>query len=115
MAVQSAPAVSGGNVVEGERVFQRCFSCHSSAEEDPNKKGPSLKGIVGRRIAATRGFAYSAPMAALDASGAKWDEATLDEFLKYPTEFIKGTKMTAPPVRRETERADLITFLSTIK
>ena len=114
MAAQSAPAVSGGNIVVGEKVFQRCFSCHSIAEEDPNKKGPSLKGIVGRRIAATTGFSYSAPMTALGASGAKWDEATLDEFLKYPSEFVKGTKMTAPPVRRDTERADLIAFLGAI-
>jgi|SRR5690349_11150105 len=114
MAAQTAPAMSDGNIVEGEKVFQRCASCHSVAEEDPNKKGPSLKGIVGRPVASTAGYSYSAPMAALGASGAKWDEATLDQFLKYPSEFVKGTTMTAPPVRRETERADLIAFLGTI-
>jgi cytochrome c len=113
-AVQSSPAVSGGNIAEGEKVFQRCFSCHSVAEEDPDKKGPSLGGIVGRPVASVVGYAYSAPMTALGASGAKWDEATLDEFLKYPSEFVKGTKMTAPPVRRETERVDLIAFLGTL-
>ena len=114
LAVQSAPAVSGGNIIEGEKVFQRCFSCHSVAEEDPSKKGPSLKGIVGRPVASAAGYSYSAPMAALGASGTKWDEATLDQFLKYPSEFVKATKMTAPPIRRETERANLIAYLGTI-
>jgi len=114
IAVQSTPAISEGNVVEGEKVFQRCASCHSLAEEDPNRKGPSLKGVVGRPVASTAGYSYSAPMAALGASGAKWDRATLDQFLKYPSEFVKGTTMTAPPVRREAERADLIAYLGTI-
>jgi cytochrome c len=115
LAVQSTPVVAGGDVVEGEKVFQRCFSCHAVAEEDPSKKGPLLKGIVGRPVASMAGYPYSAQMAALGATGAKWDEATLDQFLKYPSEFVKGTKMTAPPVRRETERADLIAFLGTIR
>ena len=107
--------MAGGNPVEGEKVFQRCLSCHPVAEADPNKKGPSLKGIVGRPVASFPGYSYSVPMAALGATGARWDEATLDEFLKYPSEFVKGTKMTAPPVRREAERTDLIAFLGTIR
>ena len=50
-------------------------------------------------------------MAALGASGAKWDDKTLDEFLAQPTDFVRGNKMTAPPIRRETERADLIAYM----
>ena len=115
VALHSAPAISEGRVSEGERIFQRCASCHSVAAEDPNRKGPSLKGVVGRPVASTAGYSYSAPMAALGASGAKWDEATLDRFLKDPTELVKGTTMTAPPVRREAERADLIAYLATIR
>jgi cytochrome c2 len=114
IAAHSTPAMSEGSVGEGEKVFQRCASCHSVGAEDPNRKGPSLKGVVGRPVASTAGYSYSAPMAALGASGAKWDEATLDQFLKYPSEFVKGTTMTAPPVRREAERADLIAYLATI-
>ncbi len=114
IAVHATPATSEGRVSEGEKLFQRCASCHSVAEEDPKRKGPSLKGVVGRPVASTAGYSYSAPMAALGASGAKWDEATLDQFLKYPSEFVKGTTMTAPPVRREAERADLIAYLATI-
>lgn len=111
----TAGARADGNVVEGEKVFQRCASCHVVTGRDPARKGPSLQGIVGRPVASIAGFDYSPNMAALGATGAKWDEATLDQFLKYPSEFVKGTKMTAPPVRREAERADLIAFLGTIR
>jgi cytochrome c len=111
---QVTPASSDGDVVEGEKVFQRCISCHSIAEVDPNKKGPTLKGIVGRPIASVPGYSYSTALVAVGAKGTTWDAATLDQFLAYPTEFAKGTTMTAPPVRREKERADVIAYLGTL-
>ena len=115
LAMQSTVTEAGGNLVEGEKVFQRCSSCHSIAEADPNKKGPPLNGIMGRPIASVAGYSYSEPMAKLGATGAVWNETTLDQFLKYPSEFVKGTSMTAPPVRRESERVDLIAFLNTLQ
>jgi cytochrome c len=114
LTMQSTATEAGGNLVEGEKVFQRCFSCHSIAEADPNKKGPPLRGIMGRPVASVAGYSYSAPMVTLGSTGAVWNEVTLDQFLKYPSEFVKGTSMTAPPVRRESERVDLIAFLSTL-
>jgi cytochrome c2 len=67
---------------------------------------------VSRPVATAEGYAYySEAMKALGATGAVWDEATLDAFLKDPREFVRGTTMRALPVRRETERADLIAFL----
>lgn len=103
------------NVAGGQNIFQRCASCHVVTGSDPMRKGPSLQGIVGRPIASIPGFDYSPNMATLGAQGRIWDEKTLDEFLKYPSEFVKGTKMTAPPVRREGERAELIAYLRTLK
>ena len=73
--------------------------------------GPYLLAVVGRPVASVGGFTCSAPMQALAATGAVWDEATLDKFLQAPMDFVKGTKMMVPPVRRDTERADLIAFL----
>jgi cytochrome c len=104
------PVFADGDVVAGEKVFQRCLSCHSATEKI-NKHGPSLQGVVGRPVASMEGFGYSEAMKALGATGAVWDEATLDEFLKEPIYFVKGTKMMAPPVRRDTERLDLIAYL----
>ena len=79
----------------------------------PNSQenGPTLQGIVDRPVASVEGYAYSDAMKALGATGAIWDEATLDQFLKDPMGFVKGMKMVAAPVRRDTERADLIAYL----
>ena len=103
-------AIADSDIIEGEKVFQRCLSCHSVADKT-NKVGPYLRGVVGRPAATVEGFAYSEAMKAFGATGAIWDEATLDKFLKDPSGTVRGMKMTAPPVRRDTERADLIAFL----
>ena len=108
----SLPAIAGGNAAAGEIIFQRCFACHGKV--DPTqlaRNGPNLQGIVGRPVASVEGYAYSDAMKAFGATGAHWDEPTLDQFLKDPMGFVKGMKMVAAPVRRDTERADLIAFL----
>jgi cytochrome c len=110
----SGLAQADGNAANGKQIFQRCASCHVVTGSDASRKGPSLQKIVGRPVASVAGYAYSPNMVALGASGAKWDAKTLDQFLTDPSEFVKGTKMTAPPVRRETERADLIAYLATL-
>ena len=85
----SAAARAEGSAGEGEKVFQRCASCHVVTGSDPARNGPSLQGIVGRAVASVGGYEYSPNMAALGAQGAIWDVQTLDGFLKYPSEFVK--------------------------
>ena len=106
----SATSRAEGDIAAGEKVFQRCLTCHNVANTI-NKMGPHLQGLIDRPIASVEGFAYSDAMKAFGATGAHWDEATLDQFLKEPILFVKGTKMMSPPVRRDTERADLIAYL----
>lgn len=106
-------AFADGNAVEGKKVFQRCVGCHSLAE---TKIGPYLRGVVGRPVASAEGYAYySDAMKAFGATGAVWDEATLDKFLEEPILFVKGTKMIGPPVTKDMDRADLIAFLKSNK
>lgn len=110
----SGTAQADGDVAAGEKVFQRCASCHSITDTT-NKKGPTLRGIVGRPAASVSGFEYSPGLKAFGATGAVWDEATLDKFLLDTFGFVKGIRMVIPPVRRDTERADLITYLRSNK
>jgi len=102
-----------GNATRGERVFQRCFSCHSV---DPNEKarlqGPSLYRIMGRPAAAIRGFEYSDAMRRTGAAGLVWDAATLDRYIADPESLVAGTNMSVPPLRDEQERADLLAYLA---
>lgn len=106
-------AFADGDVAQGEKVFQRCLPCHS-VSGNVNKVGPYLRGIVGRPVASVNGFSYSNAMKAFAATGAVWDEATLNTYLKGPSDLVKGTKMSVPPVSRDTERADLIAYLKSI-
>jgi cytochrome c len=110
MIVVSAPVMADGDTAKGEMIFQRCVSCHSDTSAGQNK-GPSLKGIVGRPVASVPGYNYSEPMKLFAHEHAVWDVETLDMFLKSPLDAVKGTKMMTAPVRRDSERADLIAFL----
>jgi cytochrome c len=110
LGLMADAAFADGDIVAGEKVFQRCVSCHV-VDDKTNGKGPTLRGVVGRPVASVDGFAYSDAMKAFGATGAVWDVATLDKFFKDPISFIIGVKMVITPVRRDTDRANLIAFL----
>jgi cytochrome c len=111
----SAPGVFAqeGDAARGERVFQRCYACHSIAPgETTSVQGPSLFQIVGRPAGAIAGFDYSDAMREKAAAGLVWDAATLDRYIADPEMVVPGTRMSVPPMRDEQERADLIAYLT---
>lgn len=102
-----------GDAARGERVFQRCYACHSIAPgETASVQGPTLFQIVGRPAAAISGFDYSEAMREKAAAGLVWDAATLDRYIADPEMVVPGTRMSVPAMRDEQERADLIAYLS---
>lgn len=111
--VVDAAGAAGGDAARGERVFQRCFACHSV---DPNEtaklRGPSLFRIVGRPAASVAGFEYSGAMKAKGAAGLVWTADALDRYVADPEAFVPGTLMSVPPLRDERQRADLIAYLA---
>jgi cytochrome c len=113
LAPTAIRAVETGDSTRGERVFQRCFACHSV---DPNERsmlqGPSLYRIMGRPAGAIPGFEYSDPMRRKGAAGLVWDAATLDRYIADPEGLVPGTAMSAPPLRDEQDRADLLAYLA---
>ncbi len=106
-ALGGGTALAEGDAAKGKKVFNKCETCHSF---DPGKKkiGPHLKGIVGRKAGSVEGYKYSKAMKAADIV---WDEANLDEFLKKPKAFLKGTKMTFAGLKKESQRQDVIAYL----
>lgn len=101
-----------GDPARGERIFQRCFSCHSV---DPNERatlqGPSLWRVVGRRAAAVPGFGYSDALAARGAAGLVWTAATLDAFIADPQAAVPGVAMGFFGLDEPQDRADVIAYL----
>lgn len=96
----------------GERAYQKCYACHSLDEPDPDAQGPSLKGIVGRKVATEAGFTYSPAMRGFAAKQAKWDRKTLDTFVADPQATVPGNRMGFFGIRNAEERKALIAFLA---
>jgi cytochrome c len=110
-AVVSGSALAG-DPAAGEKQFKsKCAICHT-VEQGKNKIGPSLFGVVGRKSGSIEGFKYSE---ANRAANLTWDEPTLDKYLTDPKALVKGTIMTFPGIKNDTERADVVAYLATVK
>jgi len=106
-----APLAAEGDPARGERVFQRCYACHSVDPSETGLDGPNLHGVVGRPVGAADGFAYSEALQARAADGLVWEEAALDAFLADPQGFLPDNAMGFFGLRDEDARADLIAYL----
>lgn len=108
----TAAAQDAGN---GRTLFEKCLACHAVGPGAANKNGPVLNGIVGRTMGSADGFAYSEAFKAANAAGRQWTESDLDAYLAAPLQFMPKNKMAFAGVKSETDRADLIAYLKTLK
>lgn len=104
-------AATAGDAGRGERVFQRCYACHSVDPAETGLPGPNLHGIVGRRAAADPGFEYSPALRALAARGHLWTPETLADFLRDPLAVAPDNAMTFFGLPSARDRADLVAYL----
>jgi cytochrome c len=108
-AVAALPApYNGANYPEGERAFAQCAECHAIQAGAPEKLGPSLHGVIGRRAAAVAGYDYSQALRSADFA---WDGPHLDGWIKDPAAYLPGNDMMADGVSDDAERRDLIAYL----
>jgi cytochrome c len=105
-----AVLLQSADAKEGEKVAKACVACHSFEKGGPNKVGPDLSEIVDRPKAAHEGYAYSDAVKKL---GGKWTYQDLFEWLKNPSAYAKGTKMTFHVSNAE-KRADVLAYLRTL-
>ena len=105
LPAQTTPASAG------KAAFAACASCHATTP-DTKRLGPSLHGVVNRKIASAPGFAYSS---GLKAKPGKWDAKSLDLFLTNPRAFAPGNRMSYPGMKDAAKRQALIEYLKTLK
>ena len=108
MVLAGASASAQGDAAKGERVYKKCKACHTLEEGGKNKVGPNLFGILGRAAGTVEGFKYSPAMLE---SGIVWDAEILDRYLEKPKTVVPKGKMAFPGLKKEGDRADIITYL----
>ena len=73
---------------------------------------PSLRGVVGRRVASVPGYDYSG---GLRSAGGEWTHERLDAFLAQPAVFAPGTPMKPWAMANKDQRRVLIEYLAQLK
>jgi cytochrome c len=104
---QRAPADLQGS--RGAEVFRACAACHTLTPDAANRAGPSLHGVMGRRIATAPGYNFSEALKKLDIV---WSPATIAKLFEIgPSRFTPGTKMPEQTIPDPSDREALVRFL----
>ena len=85
-----------------------CVACHSLNEGGKHGVGPNLYNVMGQPHAAKEGYAYSN---VLKAKEGPWNYEEMNAWLRKPSTYAPGTKMSYAGVGDPAKRADLILYL----
>ena len=107
--IDIATLMAQGDVNKGEKIFKKCAACHSINKGGPNKIGPALYNVVGRKVGGVEDYRYSKTLASY---GKEWSFEELNGFLIKPAAYLKGTKMSYAGLKKEVDRASVIKYLN---
>ena len=120
VALASGSALADGDAKKGEKIFNKCKSCHMLDDGSKRKAGPTLLGVVGRAAGAAPNYdKYSKGYKAAAPNMGSWDDAGLMEYLMDPSKYLSakvGEKVKSGmmfKLTKEKQRADVIAYLKT--
>ncbi|MGD0109975.1 MAG: cytochrome c family protein [Rhodopila sp.] len=88
-----------------------CTACHTFNEGGKAGLGPNLYGVVGAPHGHMEGYNYTA---GLKSKPGPWTYDELSLWLKKPSAYAPGTRMTFVGIAKPQERADVIAYLRTL-
>ncbi len=101
-----------GDPAKGKALFARCAMCHTVTKGGPNRIGPNLHGIMGKKAAAIQGFFYSG---ALKKSGIVWSDEKMALWIAKPGLMVPGNRMAFAGIRNPQQVRDLVAYMKTLK
>jgi cytochrome c len=105
---------AAGDVDKGKAAFVRqCAVCHTIDKGDPNRYGPNLAGIVGKKAASAPDFDYS--RAFKNSAKWEWTEDALGSWIMFPGTMVPGTAMAIFQGVAEKDRDDIVAYLASKK
>ena len=96
---------------EAQTKSQGCVACHTFVQGGKDGVGPNLYGVVGAPHGHEGSYAYST---ALKSKAGPWTFEELNEWLKKPSAYAPGTKMSFAGISDPKKRADVIDYLRTL-
>jgi len=85
----------------GKKIYKRCKACHTLEEDGKHRVGPNLWDVYGAKAGSKEGFNYSKVMAASDVI---WTDETMDAYMKKPSTFMKGNRMSFIGLKKQADR-----------
>jgi len=96
----------------GAQVFRACVACHTLTPDAGNRAGPTLFGVIGRRIGTASGYNFSEALRGMDIV---WTEATIARLFEIgPNAMTPGTKMPEQIVSNPDDRRALVEWLARV-
>jgi cytochrome c len=96
----------------GAQVFRACAACHTLTPDDGNRAGPTLHGVMGRRIGTAAGYSFSPALKGMDII---WTKETVSRLFEIgPNAMTPGTKMPEQVITSAEDRQALVEWLARV-
>lgn len=94
----------------GADVFRACVACHTLSAKETQRAGPTLAGLLGRKIASLPGYRFSEALKTMDIV---WTPETVAKLFEVgPNAYTPGTKMPEQRIGSAEDRRALTDFLA---
>ncbi len=112
----TTPQTASSELQQSSSAISICLACHSMSDPSKGKSirlgGPSLWGIVDRKVGSISGYPYSESMKKSDIS---WTQENLASFIESPQDMFPGNNMAFLGVPNEEDRSEILNYLNTLK